>query len=399
MDNHSDKFCRSIMLHPQSSSNAGALFAERVEARGFTSSVAVKHINNTIMQKETAQFPIMLNHPYDSNHGIAVSTVGYEGREGVNKKLSVEAARDIQRLGHLGLGKHSYWELGRIIRRDGITFPTGGIKGAWDEKWSIFGHIFTPVSLEIHRESMIIPSEPTPFGFCTDNEHLLNIVTHNQLNRICRLKLNIDGGKGFLKISFNIISMKPGSIYSPTPNSVLTNFVIAMGKGPENYHNLKQLFMHPSVCKLFTFDFAIQIACDFKVAALLVGIQQASSNFPCPFCLWRNGTLCTGIPAASRKHEDVMTDLSKKHHNVVNKPIISWTHSVMEKIALAPLHIPLGLVNKLYSNARPSENSSSRRERNLYKLHCAALHKFKIFRSEYWNGTLEGRVGFNYNCN
>ena len=63
------------------------------------------------MQKETAQFPIMLNHPYDSNHGIAVSIVGYERREGVNKKLSVEAARD-QRPGHLGLGKHSYWELG-----------------------------------------------------------------------------------------------------------------------------------------------------------------------------------------------------------------------------------------------------------------------------------------------
>ena len=104
--NHSDKFCRSIILHPQSSSNAGALFAERVEARGFTSSVAVKHIKNTIMQKETAQFPIMLNHPHDSNHGIVVLTVGYEGREGVNKKLSVEAARDIQRLGHLGLGKH-----------------------------------------------------------------------------------------------------------------------------------------------------------------------------------------------------------------------------------------------------------------------------------------------------
>ena len=132
---------------------------------------------------------------------------------------------------------------------------------------------------------MIIPSEPIPSGFCTDNEHLLNIVTHNQLNRICRLKLHIDGGKGFLKISFNIISMKPGSIYSPTPNSVLTNFVIAMGKGPENYHNLKQLLMHPSVCKLFTVDFALQIASDFKVAALLVGIQQASSNFPCPFCL------------------------------------------------------------------------------------------------------------------
>ena len=55
---------------------------------------------------------------------------GYEGRESVHGSLSVEAVRDIQRLGYLGLGKHSYRELGRILRREGITFPTGGIKGA-----------------------------------------------------------------------------------------------------------------------------------------------------------------------------------------------------------------------------------------------------------------------------
>ena len=152
---------------------------------------------------------------------------------------------------------------------------------------------------------MIIPSEPIPFVFCTDNEYLLNIVTHNQLDRICRLKLNIDGGKGFLKISFNIISMKPGSIYCPTPNSVLTNFVIALGKGPENYHNLKQLFMHPSVCKLFTFDFAIQIACDIKVAALLAGIQQATNNFPCPFCFY--GVMVHYVPVYLQHRESMET--------------------------------------------------------------------------------------------
>ena len=39
MENHSEKFCKSTMLHPQKSSKPGALFAERVEARGFTSSL------------------------------------------------------------------------------------------------------------------------------------------------------------------------------------------------------------------------------------------------------------------------------------------------------------------------------------------------------------------------
>ena len=38
-----------------------------------------------------------------------------KGRNRVNTRLSVEVARDIQRLGHLGLGRHSYWQLGRIL--------------------------------------------------------------------------------------------------------------------------------------------------------------------------------------------------------------------------------------------------------------------------------------------
>ena len=92
---------------------------------------------------------------------------------------------------------------------------------------------------------MTIPAEPTPFGFCINNQALSNIVTHKQFNQISRLKLHIDGGKDFLKISLNIISMKPRSLYMPSPNNVLTNFVVSMGKDPENYHNLKQLFTHP----------------------------------------------------------------------------------------------------------------------------------------------------------
>ena len=65
----------------------------------------------------------------------------------------------------------------------------------------------------MYREKMAIPAELTPFGFCIDNQALLNIVTHKQFNQISRLKLHIDGGKDFFKISVNIISMKPRSSY------------------------------------------------------------------------------------------------------------------------------------------------------------------------------------------
>ena len=83
-------------------------------------------------------------------------------------------------------------------------------------------------------------------------------------------------------------------------------------------------------------------------------------------------------------------DLNTKQHNVINEPIIDWSESVMEKIALAPLHVLLGLVNRLYGVAKPDDRTLNRKDRQIYKLHCRALHKCNIYRSEYWNGTLEG---------
>ena len=240
------------------------------------------------------------------------------------------------------------------------------------------------------NQELIPIQQPTPFVSCIDINNLLNIISNSQSDSISRMKLQVDGGKDCLKMSVNIISMHPKSLYTPTPNSVLSNFVVAMGNAPENYHNLRELFNYSSIRKLFEIDIPIQIACDFKVAALLVGIQQASSNFPCPFCLWCNGSLCTGIPDKARKHQDIMVDLVKKCHNVINKPIISWSESPMEKIALAPLHILLGLVNRLYNEVRPSDRASSRRDRQLYKHHCSALCRYKVYRSEYWNATLDG---------
>ena len=62
----------------------------------------------------------------------------------------------------------------------------------------------------------------------------------------------------------------------------------------------------------------------------------------------------------------------------------------MEKVALAPLHILLGLVNKLFSEAKPNHKPSNRKGRHLYKLRCLALCKYNVYRSEYWNVTLEG---------
>ena len=62
----------------------------------------------------------------------------------------------------------------------------------------------------------------------------------------------------------------------------------------------------------------------------------------------------------------------------------------MEILALAPLHILIGLTNRLYFSARPSETNHTKQGRQLYKQHCNALLKAMVYKSDYWDGTLEG---------
>ena len=65
-------------------------------------------------------------------------------------------------------------------------------------------------------------------------------------------------------------------------------------QAPKAYNNLRELFNYPSILTLFDIGIPKQIACDFKVAALLVGIQQGQNKHPRPYCLWRKGDSCTG---------------------------------------------------------------------------------------------------------
>ena len=102
-----------------------------------------------------------------------------------------------------------------------------------------------------------------------------------------------------------------------------------MEHGVETYHNLNQLFTYPSLRKLFALDIHIQISYDLKVAELLVGIQQASSIYLCPFCLWRKVTICTGMSNKLRGRENMAIDLNTKQHNVINELIIDLSESVI----------------------------------------------------------------------
>ena len=139
------------------------------------------------------------------------------------------------------------------------------------------------------------------------------------------------------------------------------------------------MFNHPSILIPFHIGVPEQIASDFKVAALLVGVLQAQNRYPCLKCLWRKGDPCTGMPAKARE---------SKSNSIVNRPIIQWKESLIEVLALAPLHIFIGPTYRLYFAARPSETIVTKESRQLYKRHCLALLKAKVYKFDYLTGAL-----------
>ena len=154
------------------------------------------------------------------------------------------------------------------------------------------------------NHTLILIQQPTPYRCCIDINNLINIITHSQSDSISRLKHQVDGGKDFLNMSVNIISMHP---------NILSNFVVATGNAPENYHYLRELFTYSFIQKLFEIDIPIQVVCDL-CSGFIRGYSRSIEQLLvlCTFCLWRNGSLCISIPEKARKHKDLVVDLVRE---------------------------------------------------------------------------------------
>ena len=125
------------------------------------------------------------------------------------------------------------------------------------------------------------------------------------------LQVQLDGGKQFLKLSVNLVSIIPNSLYLPSPNSVLSNFIIAMGHASENSENLSSILNFTSIRKIFNLDIPIQIACDFNLINALKSLKMVKDSYMGLFrkpgweesiCLSRVSLNATGLPRSLKSH-------------------------------------------------------------------------------------------------
>ena len=106
------------------------------------------------------------------------------------------------------------------------------------------------------------------------------------------VKLGIDGGGGFLKVSLGIMELDSHCDSRSPPrkklltqrtakdSSVKRQMLVALSEGlPENFENVRQIL---SLIKLDKVNFVV--SCDMKLANILCGLQSHASTHPCSWC-------------------------------------------------------------------------------------------------------------------
>ena len=205
----------------------------------------------------------------------------------------------------------------------------------------------------------------------------VNVQVSRNLGDSVILKLGIDGGGSFLKVSFTHIELEKNELEPQSPiqknmkltsplsakaTSVKQQMLVALSQDtPETYQNDKQIFGLIKIHEKFLLD-SLVISCDLKLANILCGIQSHSSKHPCCWCEAENTNLIRcGHPRTSGQIRKQFAEFmksggdirkSRDFKNVVHLPLLNFHDDMLVLEAIPPmeLHLLLGVVNHLFKN-------------------------------------------------
>ena len=121
---------------------------------------------------------------------------------------------------------------------------------------------------------------------CKDLEVLLyEIIKYRDIDQNKHLvKIGIDGGQQFLKICLSLVSLddiKPKPLQGVfNDDGVKKILILGIAENiKESYDNLEKMLKPMNLTKV-----KLYCAMDLKVASMVLGMQSASSSFPCIYC-------------------------------------------------------------------------------------------------------------------
>lgn len=110
-------------------------------------------------------------------------------------------------------------------------------------------------------------------------------------------------------------------------------------KLPEKYENMEEIL---DLIKYREYNWKVIL--DFKLINIISGMGPAQSKFPCFLCLWDKNTKEDKYTTIHWQERPPFSTYNNKKFSSFNPPLVA-----ISNILMPPLHIKLGLVNKLFS--------------------------------------------------
>ncbi|XP_059078529.1 uncharacterized protein LOC131876993 [Tigriopus californicus] len=172
------------------------------------------------------------------------------------------------------------------------------------------------------------------------------------------LRLSIDEGRGFLKISGNLVFRHA---HLETSSGVKRTFLLAVSPIKEAYQHIKIMLAKLDLDVGEDLDeFYSQ---DLKCFNIICGLGNHASTRPCIYCLWVNGCKSEILyeertlgGLRSDYQQFFSTPKAKDFNSTQREPILlphkDPTILLLQVCALPWLHIRLGIVNHVYSKMK-----------------------------------------------
>lgn len=136
-----------------------------------------------------------------------------------------------------------------------------------------------------------------PVIFCNNPEEFIHsiVIERGITNEDIFLRLSIDEGKGFLKISGNLVLKNPANERSPFLTSgVKKTFILAIAPMKESYESIRILL--PKLNLNFSNNVEQQYSQDLKCCNIVFGFGNHKSTYPCIYCFWIAFSRVKGVP-------------------------------------------------------------------------------------------------------
>lgn len=200
-----------------------------------------------------------------------------------------------------------------------------------------------------------------------------NVITERNIDTSeMILKIGIDGGGGFLKVTLSVFDLNESVNTTKTKDSgVKKCFLIGIVPCvPENYVNVKRLWLNIAIDG---FQREFTIAADLKLCNILLGLMAHGSLHPCCWCnIHRKNLASRGeLRTLSTLRELFWTYFdsgaskcnAKQYGNVIHPPIVHSADEYSPVLDLIPppeLHLLSGPVNTLFNGMKelfPNESN------------------------------------------